>query len=315
LIDKLKKIGGLLTLISFVFLIAKIWEFKTQLVQQVQLDQTFYSISVAACFYCITCILIASAWYHFIHSLNVSATFSSIYKIYSRTQIARYLPGNVFHFAGRQIMGRSINISQGDILMASIFECVLLAAAAFMLIVLGLSLHPVIQPVYNNTILVFCLIMFCSFIAFLSVGHRYCNASPVLMKFFGKTAAFNTKKWLNFIFLPFILYTAYLLLNCILVWSLGYYFGFFQATFVSISTVISIYTASWLIGFITPGSPGGIGIREALMATLFLPVIGSSPALTLCLLLRIVTSAGDLIFYFTSYLTKYKKELHQLTPP
>lgn len=72
---------------------------------------------------------------------------------------------------------------------------------------------------------------------------------------------------------------------------------------------IGAYAASWIIGFVTPGSPGGIGVREALLILILQMYISESQAVTLALVFRIITTLGDILFFFSSsYLNvKYLK--------
>ena len=51
----------------------------------------------------------------------------------------------------------------------------------------------------------------------------------------------------------------------------------------------------------TPGAPGGLGVREAVLVTLLTgAVLGPSESLLVAVLLRAVTIAGDLLFFLTS---------------
>ena len=52
------------------------------------------------------------------------------YAVYGRTQIAKYLPGNCFHFAGRQLLGRRLGHGQRRLALASLIETILAIAIA-----------------------------------------------------------------------------------------------------------------------------------------------------------------------------------------
>ena len=65
-------------------------------------------------------------------------------------------------------------------------------------------------------------------------------------------------------------------------------------------SVIGIYCFAWLVGFVTPGAPGGLGIREA-MLSLFLGSLADPGLIAAAVLLnRIVTVFGDLAAYVFS---------------
>jgi uncharacterized membrane protein YbhN (UPF0104 family) len=75
--------------------------------------------------------------------------------------------------------------------------------------------------------------------------------------------------------------------------------------------ITSIFAISWLLGFITPGSPGGIGIREALLVTFLAPIYGNAIAIWLSIVLRIITTLGDgIAFLIGISLTPFVKRLN-----
>jgi len=55
--------------------------------------------------------------------------------------------------------------------------------------------------------------------------------------------------------------------------------------------------SAWVLGFIVPGSPGGIGIREVILAGLYAQELGQGIAIGLSVVLRMITSLGDLVAF------------------
>ena len=54
-----------------------------------------------------------------------------------------------------------------------------------------------------------------------------------------------------------------------------------------------LFSLAWLVGFVTPGAPAGLGIRDAILVTGLSAVYGAGIAIGLTILLRIITIAGD----------------------
>ena len=54
-----------------------------------------------------------------------------------------------------------------------------------------------------------------------------------------------------------------------------------------------VFAAAWVAGFVTPGAPAGLGVREAVLAGGLRPIYGPEVALALPLLFRMVTVTGD----------------------
>lgn len=57
------------------------------------------------------------------------------------------------------------------------------------------------------------------------------------------------------------------------------------------------FALAWVAGFVVPGSPGGIGVREAVLVTALAPLLGAGAALGLAVLFRVVAIAGDAVAF------------------
>ncbi len=55
------------------------------------------------------------------------------------------------------------------------------------------------------------------------------------------------------------------------------------------------FAFAWMVGFLVPGLPGGIGSREAVLVALLSPIFGIGPATTLAIALRLVATASEFI--------------------
>jgi uncharacterized membrane protein YbhN (UPF0104 family) len=61
-------------------------------------------------------------------------------------------------------------------------------------------------------------------------------------------------------------------------------------------SLLAVVTTAWLLGFVVPGAPAGLGIREVVMIAMLEPSFGEANALLLALLYRITTVGGDAAF-------------------
>lgn len=61
------------------------------------------------------------------------------------------------------------------------------------------------------------------------------------------------------------------------------------------------FALAWVLGFIIPGAPGGIGIREVILASLYAQELGQGMAVGLSVVLRVITSLGDLATFALAY--------------
>ena len=54
---------------------------------------------------------------------------------------------------------------------------------------------------------------------------------------------------------------------------------------------------AWTAGFLVPGSPGGLGVREAVMIKLMGPAIGLETALGVALVMRLCSMGADALAF------------------
>ena len=74
--------------------------------------------------------------------------------------------------------------------------------------------------------------------------------------------------------------------------------------FQRIALIITSFAFAWIAGYITPGSPAGIGVREALIVFSLSRFLGEAESLYIAFVLRIVTLLGDFVFFLISFSVK-----------
>ena len=251
-------------------------------------------ITVLGVLYGMLIILIAVAWGSFLHALGVVASWPEIIVVYGKTNLAKYLPGNVFHFAGRQLVGHDHGWSEFAIFSSTVFEISLVVLAATLVMTILFA----IVPLENIPI--------AGMISMVSAGVLSAFVVAALVLIFGSR------------FLPFratIERIMALVHSPALPISLLLYLVFFCAMGgITIAMLYGLngrwacslfqqftvsYTVAWLIGYISPGAPGGIGVREAALVALLGPSLGEGTAVSVACGLRCVTILGDLLLFAT----------------
>lgn len=191
-------------------------------------------------------------------------------RIYALSQLAKYVPGNVFHLAGRQALGVAAGFS-GKALMKALFgelALISLVALYFVFFTLpALSLNVSFTQALALFGVSFCLTL-------LLVG-RFMNARVV--------RAFL----LQFIFLGV---SGYIFIRCL---------GLLGTEVVSDDFFVTLgaYVVAWLVGLVTPGAPAGLGVREAVLLFFLGGRIEETPLLLATVLARVVSIFGDVLFY------------------
>ncbi len=65
--------------------------------------------------------------------------------------------------------------------------------------------------------------------------------------------------------------------------------------------IIGYYLISYFIGYITPGAPGGIGIRETILILLLSLVVPVDYATMVALIHRVITIISDIVAYSVNW--------------
>lgn len=232
---------------------------------------------VLAAFYGMANMLLALAWRHLLLQSNIKVTRRWSVKIYGISQLGKYVPGNIFHIAGRQGMGMAAGIPAGILARTTIWELGMIALSGLLFgwMVLPLIMHGIpilicailfllslygIVRLLNYLVGHHISISFCQYILFLSISGVI---FAILSAMIGNSVGYSPQTWL---------------------------------------LIISSYIIAWLAGLITPGAPAGVGVREWILLFLLRSFIAESDLIIAILLGRAVTVVGDLMFFCASFL-------------
>jgi len=231
--------------------------------------------------YAASLFLLAELWHRLVRATQDGAFSRALtYPSYAITQIAKYLPGNVFQFIGRYVWLSRENAAQAGLVLASLLEVATMVASSSLIVAVGLALGflpdlPGIEDMNSTHWLVAAGILGLGLTAMWIAGRKQGRVAlpsvSVLAQGLGFAVTFFALQGLIFLIL------------C-------------RAVDPSAGiAVMTIATASWLIGYLTPGAPGGIGVREVVMLLLLRPVMPEVDALIAIALFRLVTTLGDLL--------------------
>ena len=82
----------------------------------------------------------------------------------------------------------------------------------------------------------------------------------------------------------------------------------FQHPEINLLEMVLLFAVSWTAGFLVPGSPGGIGVREAVMIQLMGPAIGLETALGVALVMRLCSMGADALAFGVGLLFRPKPQ-------
>ena len=301
--SKILKIFKLtIILLSFWFIGEKFWEHQNWLRNSALNYKLLITIFICSVIYGLSEFLLSFAWRRLLKMCghkDISANTCN--RIYGKSQIAKYIPGNVFHVVGRHILGSQAGIKNIVLAGATIYEILGLISISVLIgfggmIVFGLS--NIYFSLYQIILILFSTIVITSLIT--ALAPYLMSLRGIILPYRGIwDAVINISKIYVFYFLFFLI--AGLLL--VIIVNL-----FLDININLIAKLIVIFSIAWLAGFIIPGAPGGIGVREAVIIFFITPIIGEAQSVAIAIALRFVTLLGDVWFLMISNKKFYSKK-------
>jgi uncharacterized membrane protein YbhN (UPF0104 family) len=199
-------------------------------------------------------------WTWILKDLNQSVdSFDFIY-VYLKTNIAKYLPGNVWHYYGRILAAKTANVPTSAATMSVLLEPLLMVAAALIIVFLGSF------SLANHTSLVLRTAQILSLVLVLCAIHpRFLNPLINLLrrwkaKKYEDTTTNVSLRMKSYPLRPLLGELGFLGLRAI---------GFILTVHVleplrwsQIPLLLVGFSLAWLLGLVVPGAPGGLGVFE-----------------------------------------------------
>lgn len=295
----LKGIFKILGIAAFVFIFFKLLSSWDKIRTQVSINSAFLfvsSIILLILFYYGLCI----GWSSIILKSDEKSNFSELVYVFSKSQLARYLPGGIWNYMGRVAFLKSKNHTSGVVFGSIILESVLMALSC--LIIGFLTSFRILSQLELFICLGFILVL-------LIVLFANKTIMIWIYKIF-KKQTIAIPQW-DFSF------SAKLLLLYLLTWLLAYIsFVLLIISTLSIDLAKSLelgggFLISWAVGFVTP-MPGGIGSREAALIYILSKTDYAEISYFLSILSRMVMIISEIISFGILYLMNLIRNRNQV---
>lgn len=212
--------------------------------------------------------------------------------VYITSNIGKYLPGNVMHFVGRNMLGIKYNIEQKKIVITTIIELLLIVVASLLYILLFgreyiYTVTIFVQTQYKNLLGSILILVFIAFMCMIWIITRY------------KKVIFEYVKKIDFKFIIKTLVKEVIIFG---ISALTYLFVIVSVLndriyYDQLMIILVVYIISWLVGFILPGAPGGMGVREAILTLLLKNIISQDIILVSVVIHRCLTIIADFMAF------------------
>ncbi len=220
------------------------------------------------------------AWGLILISLEQSVSPHWAVRIYLQTNLAKYIPGNIWHFLGRIRAGTEEGISWEMAGLSVLLEPLLMAAAALFCMILTLRGPYVLLQMIG--------------FALVAVGLHPRLVNGVLQRLHPEIARIQVYPWKAFLAeLVFILLRGGGFLGVILVLHPLPSSRWLQ--------LLGAFSGAWLLGLVVPGAPGGLGVFESVLILILQPLIATGPLLQSLAIYRVVSLLAEVTGAVLSY--------------
>lgn len=233
----------------------------------------------------------ALIWKSLLMDLNYRLNWRDCMTIYGIAQFGKYLPGNVGHHVGRVVLAR-----QGGIPVTVTLQTMLVEMFWSIGVASGIALFGVVTGSEIGATPVLALLVVVLMAPWVAWGiARTCFPELVTRVTGGGHIVLPR---LGTLLLVSVLYlVVFIVVGLIMDMHARFLFNA-QTSHVFLLTVV--FAWSWIAGYVTPGAPAGLGVREAVLVSVLTSTYGASIAVGLTISLRVVTTLGDLMVFLAA---------------
>ena len=216
------------------------------------------------------------------------------YRIVAKTQLLKYAFGNVFHFVGRAHLARLAGITGGRLALSLVLEVATVLAAACLLAVPGLVLlGPAAFGLGQHGVPSGRLILSAvAGLLLVGIGAGWTSA--------GRRVVATALEHRTGVVIGAATNSVIFIATGVLIHA-ALEAGWPHGGDVPVWKLTSGFCLAWVLGYLTPGAPGGIGIREGVFLLLLGPELGGGVAVAIAVLFRLSSISGEILGYLSTF--------------
>lgn len=295
-----KGLGVLLALLAAAYFLTYAWRALAGRNISGLLDrQVLYAATGLTLLYTLSLGTTALAWMRMLAVMKQPHPLRRLLPILATTQFGKYLPGNVAHHLGRITLARSVGVQITPAILSVTYELLLALVAAAHVSALTLLWSPPAMlmrwPLTQHRIGLLILVTLGAMAAMLCAP----RLAGVLARLRTPNAGEASSRLLQ-LDIPsaaicYFLYMSSLVLIGFGLWLVAGALVPAEAQVPGPLFFIGAFASSWILGFVAPGAPAGLGVREAVLSGWLTGILPPAQAVLLIIALRIATTVGDLV--------------------
>lgn len=254
--------------------------------------RSYLSILLTLLMYVVAVMLGAAAWLGLLRRHGESLSWRDAFEIYATSQIGKYVPGNFAQHLGRISLSQSRGVSAVVVTQTVVEEIVLVLLAGLLVAVFSLPANPLGMDVSFQRLPI--LRLGTAFVVAVVVSGLILVARSRLKN------QWSVLRLLPMFVAMFVIQGGTATLVAI---------GVYQADTPHLLAAVGVFAMAWTAGFLTPGSPAGVGIREAILVVGFTPLYGETTAIGLAAILRLVSTVGDGIVFSIGQVSRISRTI------
>jgi uncharacterized membrane protein YbhN (UPF0104 family) len=257
----------------------------------------------------------ALGWLWILRMLRQPARYGHLAPVLAVTQFGKYLPGNVAQHIGRVALVKPSNAKKSAIVLSIVYETLLsvVACAHISTLTLLWRLPPELahwRVVEYRQPLVALITAF-AIAVLLTVPRVASGIAAYRSRRSGISSAQEPPAELRWraVIGCYALYVLNITLTGLGLWFVAQALMGPTHPVPSMLFLTGAFASTWILGFLAPGSPAGLGVREGVLSAWLGTVMPTSQAIILILVLRIATTLGDLVNFAwgSAVMAKQKK--------
>jgi uncharacterized membrane protein YbhN (UPF0104 family) len=278
--------GAVIAVAAMFFVIRSVYGYADQLAEMLQRPRFIVVVVACALLYALALQLVGLAWFTLLVSVGEKAISPvRAMRVFARTQVYKYLPTNVIHLVGRFVLAARYGAAKDALSYAQVMEIVLMVlASGSVALLFSFSFLLKIGEDYGIS-------RYLASAVYVGAGLAALMLAPLVAGRYFK----QSQKHLAFSMaaISVACYGLFFLANGLIVVLLVHVL---YGPTIEWQMVIGVSAAGWLLGFVVPGAPGGLGVREAVfIAGLSSIGIPAAAATAVAVAHRVITLLGDVL--------------------
>jgi uncharacterized membrane protein YbhN (UPF0104 family) len=214
-------------------------------------------------------------------------------QVFFISQLGKYLPGNVGQFLGRGVLAKSTGIPVGVAVGTAVFEGIWNLVISASLALLGTVVLWDLQSAQGAAPAFASKLAWILPLALVApwLGIKVANTFlPGVSRKIGGGQLLRLPRLRTALFVSLLILINFMQQGYIVKLQAEHLFASPDVDWFSIAL---LYSSAWVVGYVVPGAPGGLGVREAMMVVLLAPLTGPAVAAGLAVSMRLTTLLGD----------------------